>query len=36
VRDRTSDDWQWGAAELIKVTEKDPPMNFPGSWGATT
>jgi hypothetical protein len=33
VRDRTSDDWQWGAAELINVTEKDPPINFPGSWG---
>jgi hypothetical protein len=33
VRDRTSDDWQWGAADVIKVSEKDPPMNFPGSWG---
>jgi hypothetical protein len=33
VRDRTSDDWQWGAEKLMPVTEKAPPMNFPGSWG---
>jgi hypothetical protein len=33
VRDVTSDDWQWGAAEVIRVTAKDWPMNFPGTWG---
>jgi hypothetical protein len=33
VRDRTSDDWEWGAARVISVTEKDWPMRFPGTWG---
>jgi hypothetical protein len=33
VRDVTSDDWQWGAAEVVTVTEKSWPMNFPGTWG---
>jgi hypothetical protein len=34
VRDVTSDDWQWGAAKVLRVTENDWPMSFPGTWGA--
>ncbi len=33
VRDVTSDDWEWGAAEVVPVNEKQWPMSFPGSWG---
>jgi hypothetical protein len=33
VRDVTSDDWQWGAAEVVPASEKTWPMNFPGTWG---
>jgi hypothetical protein len=33
VRDVTSDDWQWGAAAVVPVTERTWPMNFPGTWG---
>lgn len=33
VRDRTSDDWQWGAQKVIGVDENQRPMSLPGSWG---
>ncbi|MFN2616722.1 MAG: hypothetical protein ABR581_06300 [Thermoleophilaceae bacterium] len=33
VRDKTSDDWHWGAKKLVPVTEGKPPMSFPGTWG---
>ncbi len=33
VRDVTSDDWQWGAEKVLRVDEKQEPMNFPGTWG---
>jgi hypothetical protein len=34
IRDRTGYDWQWiPKRSPIVVTEKDPPMSFPGRWG---
>jgi hypothetical protein len=33
VRDVTSDDWQWGAEEVVPVDESTWPMSFPGTWG---
>jgi hypothetical protein len=33
ARDRTSDDWQWGAETLISADETKAPMSFPGTWG---
>jgi len=33
VRDVTDDAWEWGAATVETVDERDWPMSFPGTWG---
>ena len=34
VRDGTDYAWQWKPRKVIMVTAADPPMSFPGNWGA--